>query len=220
MQATRFPKVIPLFPLPNVVLFPEASLPLHIFEPRYREMIKTARQNERIIGMTLLKDGWEREYHGNPEIYETGCAGEIISLTLLDDGKYDIVLKGLFKFKIQEQIFEKAFRQGWVEPCRDAGQEASLPPPLKNQLTTLLKKRAITLRGGMQLLALVEKDSGGEASGIHKLCFALPFSTVEKQFLLEAENLVQQARRLIELLQFQIEERNNPFPPLRERFDI
>ncbi|HXX93988.1 MAG TPA: LON peptidase substrate-binding domain-containing protein, partial [Planctomycetota bacterium] len=69
---------LPLFPLPNVVLFPHAFLPLHIFEPRYRSMTRGALEGERLIGMALLKPGWEGDYYGNPDVHEVIGVGKII----------------------------------------------------------------------------------------------------------------------------------------------
>ena len=71
------PFSIPLFPLPTVVLFPNVLLPLHIFEPRYRQMVEAALGGDRMIGMVLLKPGYEADYEGSPAIYRTGCAGLI-----------------------------------------------------------------------------------------------------------------------------------------------
>ena len=80
---------IPIFPLPNVVLFPNVFLPLHIFEPRYREMVGDALAGDRMIGMTLLKPGWEHEYEGRPPVYATGGNNAAltvnISLQFTDD---------------------------------------------------------------------------------------------------------------------------------------
>ena len=97
------PPTIPLFPLPNVVLFPNVCLPLHIFEPRYREMVADALDGDRIIGMVLLRPGWEGEYEGRPPIYDVGCAGLITHAERTDDGRYNLVLRGLQKFKVQEE---------------------------------------------------------------------------------------------------------------------
>jgi Lon protease-like protein len=71
------PPIIPIFPLPNVVLFPSVFLPLHIFEPRYRAMVRDALGGDRIIGMALLRPGWDAHYEGSPAVYEVGCAGLI-----------------------------------------------------------------------------------------------------------------------------------------------
>src|SRR5436309_832636 len=94
------PPAIPLFPLPNVVLFPNVFLPLHIFEPRYRAMVADALKGDRIIGMALLRPGYEANYDGRPPVYEVGCAGVITHSQPLADGRYDIVLRGLEKFRI------------------------------------------------------------------------------------------------------------------------
>ncbi len=88
------PPTIPLFPLPNVVLFPNVYLPLHIFEPRYREMVSDALDGDRIIGMVLLRPGWEGDYEGRPAVYPVGCAGLISHAERLSDGRYNIVLQG------------------------------------------------------------------------------------------------------------------------------
>ena len=70
-------KVISLFPLPSTVLFPQTLLPLHIFEPRYREMVRASLEDKRWIGMVLLQPGWEDSYFENPPVEMTGGAGEI-----------------------------------------------------------------------------------------------------------------------------------------------
>jgi len=89
------PSRIPLFPLPDVVLFPHVSLPLHIFEPRYRKMVADALAGERTIGMILLRPGWEADYYGRPPVFESGCAGRIETCQELEGGKYNIVLRAL-----------------------------------------------------------------------------------------------------------------------------
>src|SRR2546421_10426257 len=94
------PPSIPLFPLPNVVLFPNVFLPLHIFEPRYREMVADALQGDRIVGMVLLQPGYESDYEGRPGVFPTGCAGVITHAEKLPDGRYNIVLRGVEKFRI------------------------------------------------------------------------------------------------------------------------
>ena len=87
--------LLPIFPLPNVVLFPNVFLPLHIFEPRYREMVADALKSDRMIGMALLRPGWQREYEGRPAVYPIGCSGVITHVDQLDDGRYNIVLRGV-----------------------------------------------------------------------------------------------------------------------------
>ena len=78
--------LLPLFPLPNVVLFPNVFLPLHVFEPRYREMVADAVASDRMIGMVLLQSGWDRDYEGRPPIYPIGCSGVVTHVERLPDG--------------------------------------------------------------------------------------------------------------------------------------
>src|SRR5207237_9984441 len=92
--------LLPLFPLPNVVLFPNVFLPLHIFEPRYREMIADALAADRMIGMVLLRPGWESDYDGRPPVYRVGCSGVITHADRLPDGRYTIVPTGVDRFGI------------------------------------------------------------------------------------------------------------------------
>src|SRR5947207_3886214 len=112
--------LLPLFPLPNVVLFPNVFLPLHIFEPRYREMVADALSTDRMIGMVLLRPGWERDYEGRPPIYPIGCSGVITHADRLADGRYNIVLRGLDRFRvIEEDASRSSYRRAIVEPLRE-----------------------------------------------------------------------------------------------------
>ena len=107
--------VIPLFPLPTTVFYPNTDLPLHIFEPRYRSMVADALDGKRNIGMVLLKPGWEKDYHGTPDIQAIGCVGKIENHAQLPDGKYNILLSGLQRFHILHEIEGKLYRQAQVE---------------------------------------------------------------------------------------------------------
>src|SRR6516165_3803446 len=104
------PPTIPIFPLPSVVLFPNVFLPLHIFEPRYRQMVDEALHGDRIIGMVLLRPGWERDYDGRPPVYPVGCAGVITHAERLADGRFDIVLRGMEKFRITGEETGRLYR--------------------------------------------------------------------------------------------------------------
>ncbi|MCA9454198.1 MAG: LON peptidase substrate-binding domain-containing protein, partial [Nitrospira sp.] len=108
------PESVPIFPLPNVVFFPETYLPLHIFEPRYREMVQNASGQGDCIGMALLKDGWEDEYEADPPIYPIGCVGRIISSHKLADGRFNIVLQGLQRCTFEEQEVSTPYRQARI----------------------------------------------------------------------------------------------------------
>jgi len=124
--------MVPLFPLPNVVLFPDAYLPLHIFEHRYRTMVHHALDGDRQIGMVVLRDGWQTASLSAPPIYATGCAGAIVHHERLKDGRFNIVLRGTRKFRIRSEERTRAYRQAEVEWMDEA-----LSPARQQQLARL-----------------------------------------------------------------------------------
>src|SRR5438046_3217716 len=95
---------VPLFPLPNVVLFPRAILPLHIFEERYKTMTADALRGRRKIAMALLRPGWEKSYYGSPQIAPVVCVGAILSHERLPDGKYNFLLQGHQRARVVREI--------------------------------------------------------------------------------------------------------------------
>ncbi len=116
----NFSGMIPLFPLSTVVFFPNTLLPLHVFEPRYRQMVSDASKSERIIGMALLKPGWEANYYGNPEVFDVVGMGRIVSSEAFDDGRINIVLYGLKRVRILEIAKQSPYRLARVEIVESA----------------------------------------------------------------------------------------------------
>src|SRR4029453_7680480 len=117
------PPTLPIFPLPNAVLFPNVFLPLHIFEPRYREMVGDSLQGDRIIGMVLLRPGFETDYEGRPPVYPIGCAGVITHAERLADGRFNIVLRGMEKFRIAGEEADRLYRMATVVPVPEPSAE-------------------------------------------------------------------------------------------------
>lgn len=197
------PSIIPIFPLPNVVLFPGVPLPLHIFEPRYREMVRDAAASHEIVGMALLRGRWQQRYYQSPEIFETGCAGRLISVESLPDGRFDIVLHGFREFTIGRHIFEKPYRQAEVR-WRLSGQRS---------IGTERRARLISLLTGF---LGAQPDSPGHRLMhdptltddllVNFFSYALGLAPLEKQGLLEAASLTDRAERLHDILEFHIEE--------------
>lgn len=107
---------VPLFPLPNVVLFPRAVLPLHIFEERYKAMTADALAGKRVIAMALLQKGWEKNYYARPKIDPVVCVGQILSHEQLPDGKYNFLLQGLVRAMIVREIGDKPYRLAHLKP--------------------------------------------------------------------------------------------------------
>jgi Lon protease-like protein len=107
--------VIAIFPLPNLVFFPKTNLPLHIFEPRYCEMVKETIQNKQLIGMFVLQPGWQDDYYGNPPVHSVGCAGELIHFEQLAEGNFNIILRGLYRARAIGTVQEFPYRKARVE---------------------------------------------------------------------------------------------------------
>lgn len=114
-SAQALPSTIPLFPLQEVMLFPHVHRPLHIFEPRYRDMLADALEGDRIIGMVMLQPGHEADYFSRPPIYAVGCAGVIADVEELPDGRYNVVLHGISKFRVKSEDQSRAYRLAEVE---------------------------------------------------------------------------------------------------------
>jgi uncharacterized protein len=192
------PPIIPLFPLPNVVLFPGVFLPLHVFEPRYRAMTRDALSGDRIIGMTLLRPGFEPDYDGRPPIYPVGCAGVISHSDRLADGRYNIVLHGLSKFRIVEEMADGEYRRARIEPIAEVTDAAGLAgirdlrARIETLLLTALKATEVQIPG-----SLSDEDL------VHALCQYLQFEPAERQALLECEGAVARAKALTEFLEMQ-----------------
>ena len=110
---------VPLFPLPNVVLFPRAILPLHIFEDRYKAMTADALEGERQIAMALLRPGWEKNYHHRPAIEPVVCVGRILSHERLDDGRYNFLLQGQTRASVVREIGDKPYRIAELRPLQE-----------------------------------------------------------------------------------------------------
>jgi Lon protease-like protein len=194
------PETIPIFPLPNVVLFPHVFLPLHIFEPRYRAMIHDAIDGDRIIGMTLLKPGWETDYEQRPGVYPIGCAGLITHAERTGDGRFNIVLRGLEKFRVIGEDGSKAYRLAQIEPIAEpacaslAGVRAE-----RRRLEHLIV--ASHDAGELPEPASAAPPSMPDEDFINALAQYLQFDPVEKQALLEQPHALARCRAVIDLLE-------------------
>jgi len=192
------PPAIPIFPLPNAVLFPNVFMPLHIFEQRYRTMVTDALAGDRIIGMVLLKAGFERDYEGRPPIFPVGCAGVITHSEPLRDGRFNIVLKGLEKFRVTDEDRARPYRMAAIEG-------------LPEQLTDLERGELHRLRLRVEALlaAAVEREGGdpkfppavADEDLVNALAQHMGLEPIERQALLERDNVLQRCQGLIELIE-------------------
>jgi hypothetical protein len=191
------PLSIPIFPLPNVVLFPSVFLPLHIFEPRYREMLSDALRGDRIIGMVLLKGGRD-DIEEPPPVYPIGCAGLVSHAETLPDGRSNIILRGLQRFRIVEEATDLAYRRAQVEALPEVTSDTARAEirATRSRLESLLAGRLETTGGE----AMVPGDMGDEDL-VNTLAQYLDFEPVEKQALLEREDAASRSRALVDLIE-------------------
>jgi hypothetical protein len=192
------PPTIPIFPLPNAVLFPNVFMPLHIFEPRYRAMVADALVGDRIIGMVLLKPGFEADYEGRPPVYPVGCAGVVTHSERLADGRYNIVLRGIEKFRITGEDRGKPYRLAHGEPMAESLAEAERDRLRKQRLRLEALLAAAIERGGRDPKfppAVADEDL------VNALAQYLALEPLERQALLECDGVLARCRALIELLE-------------------
>jgi len=191
--------LLAIFPLPTVVLFPGVFLPLHIFEPRYREMVADALATDRLIGMVLLRQGWEADYERRPPVYSVGCSGLITHCEKLQDGRYNIVLRGLDRFRIVGEDETRAYRRARTEPLPEPGLTSQDRALLRQQRGRLEALIAPSERGGGIDARAAEAMSDEDL--VNALAQYLDLEPIEKQALLEQPAVPARARALIELLE-------------------
>ena len=197
--------LLPLFPLPNVVLFPQVFLPLHIFEPRYRTMVADALAGDRVIGIVLLQPGWERDYEGRPAVYPVGCSGLITHFEKLPDGRYNIVLRGVERFAISTEDHSRCYRRAQVRSFPEgtlSDESRALLQRYRRQLESVIKTSPNG--SGLQGAAMSDEDL------VNALSQYLDFEPLEKQALLERPCLTTRAEALIELLDMRLLLRRTP----------
>ena len=195
------PPTIPLFPLPNAVLFPNVFLPLHIFEPRYRTMVDDALRGDRIVGMVLLRPGWESDYEGRPSIYPIGCAGVITHAERLSDGRFNIVLRGMEKFRVHAEDATRPYRLAHVESIEepDAAGFREVMRGERRRLEALLVPQPEGPHTDHRV-----PSSMADEDLVNALAQYLEFDPVEKQALLERHGVLDRCRSLIELLEMKV----------------
>ena len=193
--ATSLPSEIPLFPLPEVALFPGVSRPFIIFEPRYREMVADALAGNRIIGMVALRPGFEKDYEGRPPIYEVGCAGQIQQYEKLPDGRYLILLRGVMTFRIASEDQRKPYRIARVEEVPELLKKEEL-----GQLSTLRERLTQLLYVSLPLGAEPPDPDLEDAEFVNVTALNLRMSEVDRQALLERNSVLARARALLDRL--------------------
>jgi Lon protease-like protein len=191
---------IPVFPLPNVVLFPHVSLGLHIFEPRYRQMVEEALASDRLIAMALLKDGWERDYYGSPPVHPVACAGMIEEYQRLPDARLNIRLRGLSRVALGAFAGAAPYRVAEFQVLKD--RNADEGPAVQPYRERLLLTCAGLLReiGGASARPLALPPDLPFTVGVNALCQGLAADAGRRQALLETDDVIERCQALLEIL--------------------
>ena len=195
----ELPSIIPIFPLSNFIIFPNTTVPLNIFEPRYIEMIDDSMKSHRMIGMIQPKKTGKLK---KPDLYEVGCVGKITSFNETDDGRYLIIINGVNRFNIEEEIetgkLYRSCKVSYQNYFKDLDNkveqiEISELDKIFNDLKSLFEKK-----GFMVDWSNLKKQDFSNT--LNTLSMASPFSLEEKQILLETKDLSTRKLRLEEIL--------------------
>lgn len=185
--------LLPLFPLPNIVFFPHTRLPLHVFEPRYRQMITDVLEADQRFGIVLLRPGWEAEYFGAPRVFELGTIGTIEQAVPLEDGRFNIVVRGDARFRILDEVSRVPYRTARViaepeinrDPVKSYAQREWLADLSRQYLKYLPDQTAVPEIETVDLDALT-----------NALIMSLNLDIEEKQKLLETPDVVARAEEI------------------------
>tara|TARA_B110000003_G_C16475011_1_gene467220 strand:+ start:139 stop:783 length:645 start_codon:yes stop_codon:yes gene_type:complete len=199
MNKQDLPKILPVFPLSNFIIFPETTVPLNIFETRYVEMINDSMKKNKLIGLIQPK---KNNTNSIPDLYETGCMGKITSFKDTSDGRYLIELSGLARFKIIKEIDNnKPYRECEINFEDYQSDLISHTQKLKfSDLELIFKdlKSLFEKKGYIINWKSLEKQNLNET--INALAMASPFTLEEKQILLESKNLEIRKNKIAEIL--------------------
>lgn len=209
---------VPIFPLPIVVLFPGTLAPLHIFEPRYRQMMADALVSDRRIGMVTVREH-AAGMAGDPPIFEVGCLGRIAEHRRHPDGRYDLVMRGEHRFRVRREPPRPAsqlYRTAEVELLDDPFEpaEAERIPALRAAIAGRLSQLVRSVAPGREGDLEGRLATGGDdARFVNELCQLLDLAVADKQGLLEAPGVGARYEQLLGLLEFRLAELAAGRPP-------
>jgi len=196
----KFPNKIPVFPLSNFIIFPNTTVPLNIFEPRYIQMVDDCMKGNRLIGIVQPKKTGDLK---KPNLYEVGCIGKITSFDETEDGRYLIILSGICRYKIVNELTnDKLYREckidfdNYINDLKENNIEEIKFADLKfifNDLKNLFIKKGY-------LINWKDLEKQTLYQTINTLSMVSPFSLEEKQILLETKTLVERKKKLEEIL--------------------
>jgi hypothetical protein len=192
---------LPVFPLPDVVFFPRTVLPLHVFETRYRAMVRDALATDRTIAVALLQPGWEQQYAGSPACFEVATAGTIEDLETTADGRYYFKLAGSVRVRLGEVLRDAPYRLVRAEEIPESPVDES-DPFIRSRKLDLLATQVCLVREltGNDDPNLVLDERLAFAAAVNGACASLPAEAAIRQALLELDDLKERHRRAAEIL--------------------
>ena len=203
MKKEELPKTIPVFPLSNFIIFPKTTVPLNIFEPRYIQMVDECMKGNRIIGMIQPKKTGDLK---KPNLYDVGCAGKITSFNETEDGRYLIIINGICRFRINNELTNnKLYREYFIkfdeyyDDLLNNNQEVKF-----SNLNLIFKNFKDLFKKKGYLINWKEIEKQNLDQTINTLSMASPFSLEEKQILLETKNLPLRKEKLEEILKIYV----------------
>lgn len=198
-----YSQLIPVFPLPNVVLFPKAVVPLHIFEPRYRSMIADALRGNRLIATALLQDGFEPMYHTREApIHPIVCVGHVLKSEELCGGRFNLLLRGLERARIIHEDADKPYRRASLEPVHPVETDPDTHDQLLTTLRELVNSESLgSVAQSGNWKAIFECPDLPLSDAADLLAYSLFRTTCEKQRFLSEPCVRKRACHLIKLLE-------------------
>jgi Lon protease-like protein len=177
---------IGLFPLPNVVLFPAQSLSLHVFEPRYRRLVSDVIEHHSLLAIPRLKPGFDAEYYGAPPVFQTCGVGQVSEYTRLPDGRFNIVVQGLSRVRLLEELRSEPYRVARAEAAEDVDPPGRVvAESLRTELLKLLRRAAPHLLGPAKDLESRVRAASDAAESADIVAGTLVEDPDERQALLE-----------------------------------
>lgn len=201
-----FPESIPVFPLPNVVFFPGTVIPLHIFEPRYRQMVQDVLAGDGVLALALLKPGWEEHEQGAPDIHSIACAGRLLEVAQLPEGRFNIRMAGLGRVLLDERESAKPYRLARVRllaetvPDEESGETLAARADLLGAYGLLVSE--VT---GRQSLGLEGAQAAPFHALVNTLCAHLDMPSRIKQELLEVDDVMDRGLAITDVLRRELQ---------------
>jgi hypothetical protein len=207
---------VPVFPLPELVLFPRATVPLHIFELRYRTMVRDALSRERLIALALLKPGYEADYHGSPEFHPLGCLARFEEVEWLPDDRYNLIVMGVARVRLDRIVSEFPYRSACVELLPQQ------PYPEDDPLVRIEQRALLELHQRMRVLA--EATAGPEAARffppfneeqpyeliVNAACMLCGAPAQERLQMLAQDSVIERGRRVRAIIEQRLRNRHAP----------